>query len=126
MPIDYQIINEDMIIVTAFGVVTRAELSDHVFSLVNLHGISLNSGYKQIFDAMKVERIDFNEEDMKHISQIVLNYGQGRGKITIAFVAINSRVREMISYYMQLCEVTDVRAELFECRQDADDWLTSV
>ncbi len=126
MPIDHELINEDMIIVTAFGVVTGAELSDHVFTLLNYHGISLNSGYKQIFDATKVERMDFSEEDMKHISQIVLNHGQGRGRITIAFVAINSRVREMITYYMQLCEVTDVRTKLFESRQDADDWLTSV
>jgi len=126
MPIDYEIINKDMVIVTAFGVVTGPELTDHVFTIVNLHGISLNSGYKQIFDAMKVERLDFNKEDMKHISQIVLNHGQDRGKITIAFAAINSRAREMISYYMQLCEVTDIRAELFESRQDAQDWLTSL
>lgn len=67
MPIDHEIINKDMVIITAFGVVTGPELSDHVFTLVNLHGISLNTGYKQIFDAMKVERIDFNEEDMKHL-----------------------------------------------------------
>jgi len=126
MPIDHEIINKDMVIVAAFGVVTGPELSDHVFTMVNLHGNSLNSDYKQIFDAMKVERIDFNKEDMKHISQIVLNHGHDRGKVTIAFAAINSRVREMIGYYMKLCEVTDVTTELFESRQDADDWLTSV
>ncbi|MFW2440798.1 MAG: hypothetical protein ACN4GR_15690 [Arenicellales bacterium] len=126
MPIDHEVINRDKIIVTAFGVVTGPELSDHVFSMVNMHGVSLNSGYKQIFDAMSVERLDFNEEDMKHISQILLNHGQDRGNITIAFAAINSRVREMINYYMQLCEVTDVSGELFESRQDAEAWLASV
>jgi hypothetical protein len=126
MPIDHEIVNRDEVIVTAFGVVTGPELSDHVFTMVNMHGISLNSGYKQIFDAMNVERIDFNEEDMKQISQIVLNHGQDRGNINIAFAAINSRVREMISYYIQLCEVTDVTGELFESRQDADAWLASL
>jgi len=126
MPIDHEIINENMIIVTAFGVVTGAELSDHVYTMLNLHGVSLNSGYKEIFDATEVERIDFNKEDMKHISQIVLNHGHDRGNVTIAFAANNSRVREMIGYYMQLCEVTEVTAELFESRQDAQDWLTSI
>ena len=126
MPIDHEIVNRDRIIVTAFGVVKGAELSDHVFTMVNLHGISLNSGYKQIFDAMGVEKIDFDESDMKQISQIVLNHGQDRGNINIAFAAINSRVREMIGYYIQLCEVTDVTGKLFESRQEADAWLASL
>ncbi|MEA1888432.1 MAG: hypothetical protein U9N50_01450 [Pseudomonadota bacterium] len=126
MPIDHEITSRDQINVTAFGVVTGVELSDHVFMMVNLHGVSLNSGYKQIFDAMSVEKLDFDEMDMKQISQIVLNHGQDRGNITIAFAAINSRVREMIRYYMKLCEVTDVTTKLFESRQEADAWLVSV
>ncbi len=126
MPIDHEVVNKDLVIVTAFGVVTGAELSDHVFTLVNLHGSSLDSGYKQVFDAMEVERIDFNEADMKSISQIVLNHGQDRGSISIAFAATDSRVREMIGYYMKLCEVTDVKAKLFNSRGEADDWLVNL
>ncbi len=125
MPIDHEIKNKNLVIVTAFGVVTSDELSDHVFRLLNMHGALLNSGYKQIFDATKVERIDFNEDDMKNISTIVLDHGQNRGSITIAFAATNTRVKEMIGYYMQLCEVTDVKTKLFESRQEADDWLVS-
>jgi len=126
MPIDHEVLNRDRVIVTAFGVVTGPELSDHVFTMVNLHGVSLNSGYKQIFDAMAVEKIDFDESDMKQISQIVLNHGQDRGNITIAFTAINSRVKEMIRYYMKLCEVADVTTKLFDSRPEADAWLASV
>jgi len=125
MPIDHEIIDRDLVVVTAFGVVTSDELSDHVFKLVNMHGVTLNSDYKQIFDATTVERIEFNEEDMKHISSIVLDHGQDRGKITIAFAATNTRVKEMIGYYMQLCEITDVKTKLFESRQEADGWLLS-
>lgn len=126
MPIDHEIINADMVIITAFGVVTGAELSDHVYTLLNSHGVSLNSGYKEIFDAMDVEEIAFDDEDMKHISKITLEHGQDRGGITIAFAAINSRARRMIGYYMQLCEVTDVKTKLFDSRQEADDWLATV
>lgn len=125
MPIDHEIIDRDLVIVTAFGLVTSDELSDHVFRLVNMHGASLNSGYKQIFDATTVERIEFNEEDMKHISNVVLDHGQDRGNITIAFAATNTRVKEMIGYYMRLCEITDVKTKLFESRKEADDWLLS-
>lgn len=126
MPIDHEVLNRDRVIVTAFGVVTGPELSDHVFTMVNLHGVSLNSGYKQIFDATGVEKIDFDESDMKQISQIVLNHGQDRGNITIAFAAANSHVREMIRYYMKLCEVTDVATNLFDSRPEADVWLASI
>jgi hypothetical protein len=126
MPIDHEIINKDMVIITAFGVVTGAELSDHVYTLLNLHGVSLNSGYKEVFDAMEVEEIAFDDDDMKHISKITLEHGQGRGGITIAFAATNSDARKMIEYYMRLCEVSDVRTKLFESRQEADDWLASI
>ena len=88
MPIDHEILNDgNLVISTVSGVLTGDELADHMFWLINQFGTTLNSGYQQIFDCLGADGSDLTEEDLKRISQIILTYGQDRGKIATALVA---------------------------------------
>jgi len=124
MPIDQEISNDGkMVISTSTGVITGQDLADHMFWLINQFGISIYSDYQHLFDTVAADRVDINEEDMKRISQIILTYGQGRGKISTAIVAAQDDIRKMAYYYKLLSEVTDITVEVFDDRSEAEAWL---
>jgi len=115
-----------MIISTSTGTITGQDLADHMFWLINQFGTTLKAGYQQIFDTLGADRVDIDEEDMKRISQIILTYGQGRGKIATAIVADRPDIRKMSYYYKSLSEITDITVEVFADRLEAEKWLSSI
>ncbi len=127
MPIDHEILNDgEMIISTSTGIITGQDLADHMFWLINQFGTSLNAGYQQIFDTLGADRVDIDEEDMKRISQIILTYGQGRGKIATAIVAVRPDIRRISYYYKSLSDITEIVVEVFSDRSEAEEWLASL
>ncbi|MCK5360932.1 MAG: hypothetical protein KAJ95_09925 [Gammaproteobacteria bacterium] len=124
MPIDHDILNGgDLVISTVSGVLTGDELADHMFWLINQFGTTLNAGYQQIFDCLNAVRLDIVDEDLKRISQIILTYGQDRGKIATALVATDPDFRKMAFYYKSLSEMTDIVVDVFSSRQESEKWL---
>lgn len=127
MPIDHEIINDGkMVISSATGLLVGQDLADHMFWLINQFGSTLNPDYQQIFDAVDADKVDIDEEDMKRISQIMLTYGQSRGKIATALVAVRPDVRKLAYYYKSLAELTEITVEVFADRLEAEEWLASL
>ena len=121
MPIDHEILdNGDTVISTVTGILTGDDLADHMFWLINQFGTSLNSGYQQIFDCLGASGLDLGEEDLKRISQIILTYGQDRGKIATALVASDHDFRKLAYSYKSLSEMTDIIVEVFSSRQEGE------
>jgi len=127
MPIDHEILNDgEMVISTVTGVLIGQELADHMFWQINQFGTALKTGYQQIFDTLGADSVDIDEEDMKRISQIILTYGQERGKVATAIVAISPDIRKMAYYYKSLSEITEVTVEVFADRFEAEEWLAGL
>lgn len=66
------------------------------------------------------------DEDLKRISQIILTYGQDRGKIATALVASAPEFRKMACYYKSLSEMTDIKVEVFSTRLEGEKWLKEI
>ncbi len=127
MPIDHEVLNDGgMVISTSTRAITGQDLADHMFWLINQFGVSLHSDYQQIFDTLAADRVDIDEEDMKRISQIILTYGQGRGRIATAIVAVRPDIRKVAYYYKSLSEITDITVEVFDDRLMAEEWLANL
>ena len=127
MPIDHEILNDgELVISTATGILTGQELADHMFWQINQLGTALKTGYQQIFDTLGTDSVDIDEEDMKRISQIILTYGQDRGKVATAIVALSPDVRKLAYYYKSLSEITEITVEVFADRLEAEEWLDSI
>ncbi len=124
MPIDHEILNNGQLVIsTSTGIISGQDLADHMFWLINQFGSTLNPGYQQIFDTLSAERADIDEEDMKRISQIILTYGQDRGKIATAIVAVRPDIRKLAFYYKSMSEITGIKVEVFADRAKAETWL---
>ena len=127
MPIDHEVLNAgETLISTATGVLTGDDLADHMFWQINQLGETLNKNYQHVFDTMGAENVDMDEDDMKRISQIILTYGQDRGKTTTALVAVHPEIRKLSYYYKSLAEITDTIIEVFSDRLEAENWLTGL
>lgn len=127
MPIDHEVLNSGrMLISTATGVLSGQDLADHMFWQINQLGESLSKDYHHIFDTLSAESVDMDEEDMKRISQIILTYGQARGKTVTAIVADHPDIRKLSYYYKTLSEITDIVIEVFSARLEAENWLAGL
>ena len=127
VPVDHEIFdNGDTVISTVTGILTGDDLADHMFWLINQFGISLNKGYQQIFDCLGASGLEIDEEDLKRISQIILTYGQDRGKIATALVVNNPDFRKLAYAYKSLSEITDIIVEVFSSRQEGEKWLKKI
>lgn len=127
MPIDHEILNDgELVISTATGILIGQELADHMFWQINQLGTALKTDYQQIFDTLGTDTVDIDEEDMKRISQIILTYGQDRGKVATAIVAASPDLRKLAYYYKSLSEITEITVEVFADRLEAEEWLAGL
>jgi len=127
MPIDHEILNDgELVISTATGILIGQELADHMFWQINQLGATLKTDYQQIFDTLGTDTVDIDEEDMKRISQIILTYGQDRGKVATAIVAVSPDLRKLAYYYKSLSEITEITVEVFADRLEAEKWLANL
>ncbi len=127
MPIDHEVLNDgEMLISTITGVLSGDDLADHMFWQINQLGEILNKGYQHIFDTASADNVDMDEDDLKRISQIILTYGQERGKTATAIVAVHPDIRKLSYYYKSLSEITEITVEVFADRLEAEEWLDSI
>jgi hypothetical protein len=127
MPIDHEVLNDgEMLISTITGVITGDDLADHMFWQINQLGEILNKDYQHIFDTTSADNVDMDEDDMKRISQIILTYGQDRGKTATALVAVHPDIRKLSYYYKSLSQITEAIIEVFSDRLEAENWLTGL
>jgi hypothetical protein len=97
-----------------------------MFWQINQLGETLNKDYQHVFDTTSADDVAMDEDDMKRISQIILTYGQERGKTAIALVAVHPEIRKLSYYYKSLSEITDTITEVFSDRLEAENWLAGL
>ncbi len=125
MPIVHKIFNDGRNIVTiASGHVTRDEVFDHMHWLIDNHGTHIKDGYHQLIDALSVTKLGLTEDDVRRASQFNSIYGQNRGNIQTAIVAVNSSARKLAQLHRNISRVTNKEVQIFNTVEKATSWLT--
>lgn len=124
MPITHTIIQDGNAVITIVtGTLTGEDMTQHMFWLIERLGSTLNSGYRQLFDASRMVDLTLEKEDINRIAQIIQTYGENRGKIKTGIVTTLPKGRQMGFAYQALSRMTDVEVKIYDTVEEAMNWL---
>jgi len=124
MPIAHKIFNDGHNIVTVCsGHVTRDEVFDHMHWLIDNHGTHIKDDYHQLIDALSVTNLDITEDDVRRASQFTSIYGQNRGNIQTAIIAVDASARKLAQLHRNISRATNKEVQIFNTVEQATSWL---
>ena len=124
MPIVRKTFNDGHDIVTiCSGHITRDEVFDHMNWLIDNHGTHIKDSYHQLLDALSVTKLDLTEDDVRRVSQFNSIYGQNRGKIQTAIVAVDTSARKLAQLHKNISRAANKEVQIFSTVEQAISWL---
>jgi hypothetical protein len=113
-----------LVIARVSGRVKGQELVDYVFWLVDSHNIGeITSGYDQVVYVEDLESLNIEEDDIRRITEISTELGQGRGKFRTAIIAVSPNEIELGNLYRSLVKDVGREVELCSNFEQAFSWL---
>lgn len=122
--ISRKIYNDGMLVVTTCsGTVAEDELVASAHWMIDHYGNELKPGFLQLFNALKADLVNINDDAIHRIAHINLNHGQNRAPFSMAIVASRPYPRALARLHKLLSAAVNIQVEIFSTDGDAYQWL---
>jgi len=115
-----------LVVTKCTGVVTGEELINSANWMVTNFGETIQPGFSQFFDTAAVITHEVSEDEIHRIAQINMSHSEGRGKFTMAILAVKPYPRALARLHKLLSAASNIRVELFDDIDKAYRWLLDI